>query len=55
MLEVLVLGKVPNASQMIGFVFGFVGGAFIAFESKKDGETKYIPLKEEKDETVKKE
>ncbi len=48
-LEVVVLGKVPNVLQMVGFVFGFVGGAFIAFESKKDGETKYVqlPIKEE--------
>ena len=43
-LEVVVLGKIPNKLQMIGFVFGFIGGAFIAFESKKDGETKYVPL-----------
>jgi hypothetical protein len=41
---------------MIGFVFGFVGGAFIAFESKKETETKYAPvaLKEEPNEAVKK-
>jgi hypothetical protein len=42
---------------MIGFVFGFVGGAFIAFESKKEGETKYAPVafKEEENQAVKKE
>jgi drug/metabolite transporter (DMT)-like permease len=49
-LEVLVLGKIPNTLQMIGFVFGFVGGAFIAFESKKEGETKYVPLANKEDE-----
>jgi len=37
-LEVLILGKIPSMKQVIGFTFGFVGGACIAFESKKEAE-----------------
>ena len=32
-LEVLILGRIPNVMQIVGFSFGFIGGAFIAFES----------------------
>ena len=35
-LEILILGKFPNMMQIVGFSFGFVGGAFIAFESKRE-------------------
>jgi hypothetical protein len=34
--------------QVVGFTFGFVGGAFIAFESKKEAE-KELQSEEKKD------
>ena len=37
-LEVIILGKIPTMNQVVGFTFGFVGGACIAFESKKEAE-----------------
>ena len=35
-LEVLIMEKIPGLWQMIGFAFGFIGGGFIAFESKRE-------------------
>jgi drug/metabolite transporter (DMT)-like permease len=47
-LEVVILGKIPSIKQVIGFTFGFVGGACIAFESKKEAE-KELESEDKKD------
>lgn len=32
-LEIVILGKLPNYMQTIGFILGIIGGSFIAFGS----------------------
>ena len=36
LLEIIILGSIPNYLQVIGFTFGIIGGLFITFEAAKE-------------------